>query len=94
VPILRLLNLQLQRQRFSRLGRFFQRRKTIFFVLKTRQATCGVVKIYHAGVVTRDRSIGSWYRTMTHDAKIIVLVNRPLHTYLCTERELMTRVTR
>jgi hypothetical protein len=56
-PILRFLNLQLQRQRCSRLE-FLNRRK-IVFNLKTRHAINSAVNLYNAGVVTRDRRIGS-----------------------------------
>jgi hypothetical protein len=57
-PILRHRNLQLQRQRCRRLGRFFNvKRKYLFF--KTRWATRGVAIFYSAGVVTLDRRIGS-----------------------------------
>jgi hypothetical protein len=31
-----------------------------YFVCKTHEAIRGVVKIFNAGVVTRDRRIGSW----------------------------------
>jgi hypothetical protein len=44
-PILRLFNFQLQRQRCSRLERFFKVDENIF-VFKTHLATCGVVKLF------------------------------------------------
>jgi hypothetical protein len=53
-PILRLLNLQLQRQRFSN----FKAEENIF-VVKTHWATRGVVNIYNAGVVADVCRIGS-----------------------------------
>jgi hypothetical protein len=53
-PILRFFNLQLQRQRCSSLE------EMIFFSKRARLPVGrGVVKIYNAGVVTRDRRIGS-----------------------------------
>jgi hypothetical protein len=55
-PILRLLNLQLQRWRCSRLERF-KVSESIFFILKTCYAISCVVNFYTAGVVTRDRMI-------------------------------------
>jgi hypothetical protein len=56
-PILRLLNLQLQRQCCSRPERFFIIEEKIPF--KTHKATGGVVNFYSAGVVTQNRRIGS-----------------------------------
>jgi hypothetical protein len=53
-PILRLLNLQLH----TTLA-FLRRRKNIF-VIKTRHAIGCAVNFYNAGVITRDRRIGSW----------------------------------
>jgi hypothetical protein len=55
--ILRLLNLQLQRQRWSRLERFYVREK--YFYYKTRHAISCAVNFYNAGVVTWSRRIGS-----------------------------------
>jgi hypothetical protein len=54
-PILLRLNLQPQRQRCSRLERFY-----ITFVLKTCHAISCAVNFYNASVVTQDRRIGSW----------------------------------
>jgi hypothetical protein len=58
-PILRLWNLQLQRQRCSILERFSKYVEENNFVFKMRKATCGLVNFYSAGVVTHDRGIGS-----------------------------------
>jgi hypothetical protein len=58
--ILRLRNLQLQRQRCSRLERFFKVEKNTF-VFKMHSATRGVINLYIAGIVTHDRRIGSRY---------------------------------
>jgi hypothetical protein len=60
-PISRLLNLQLQRQRCSRLERFYIGEK-IIFILQTRLAFSCIVNFYNAGVVTRSRRIGSWFQ--------------------------------
>jgi hypothetical protein len=57
-PILRLFNLQLQRQRRRRQERFFQIRRN-YFCFQNALATHDDVKFYSAGVVTRDRRIGS-----------------------------------
>jgi hypothetical protein len=48
---LRLFNLQLQRQRYSKLGEKNS---------KKRYAISCVVNFYNAGIVTRERRIGSW----------------------------------
>jgi hypothetical protein len=58
-PILRLLNLELQSQHFSRLERLSKYVEDNIFVSKLQQATCGVVIFYRDGVVTHDRRIGS-----------------------------------
>jgi hypothetical protein len=52
-PILRLLNLQLERQRFFRNMNI----EGNIFILKTRFATRGVVNFFNAAVVTRDHRI-------------------------------------
>jgi hypothetical protein len=56
-PILRVLNLQLQRQRCCGLERFYIGK--IIFILKTRYAISRFVHFHNAGVVARDRRIGS-----------------------------------
>jgi hypothetical protein len=62
-PILRLLNLQLQRQRCSRLDRFYIREN----ILYSKNELCYWLrcKFYNAGVVTHSRRIGArvsrWY---------------------------------
>jgi hypothetical protein len=55
--ILWLVNLQPQRQRFSRQARAFLKRKKI--ILKTRDAIGCDARFYNAGVVNRGRRIGS-----------------------------------
>jgi hypothetical protein len=50
-PILRFLNVQLQRQRCSRLESFKSEKN--YFYLKTRHAINSAVNFYNAGVVTR-----------------------------------------
>jgi hypothetical protein len=55
-PILRLLNLQLQSKRFSRLERCLQKRKKL--IIKTRYAISCTVNFYNAGVVTQSCRIG------------------------------------
>jgi hypothetical protein len=55
-PILRLMTLQLQRQRCNSLQRFQLVEKILVF--KMSVATGSVVNFYSAGVVTRGRSIG------------------------------------
>jgi hypothetical protein len=57
-PIIRLLNLQLHRQRCSRLERLNQSR-IILYCFKTQHVTRGVVNFYSAGDVTVERRIGS-----------------------------------
>jgi hypothetical protein len=54
-PILRISYLQLQRQRWSKLERFKSRP---FFSKRAGKHTRDVVKMYSAGVVTRDRRMG------------------------------------
>jgi hypothetical protein len=53
----RLLNLQLQSQRYSRLERFYIGEN--IFIIKTRYAIRCVVNFYKAGVVNHNRKIGS-----------------------------------
>jgi hypothetical protein len=55
------LILKLQRQRCSRLERFFSNyvNDNIFFVFETLEATSRVVNFYNAGAVTHDRRIGT-----------------------------------
>jgi hypothetical protein len=55
-PILRPLNVQLQRQRICKAMASFHR---IIFFLKTHYAIGCVVNFYNAGGVTRDRRVGS-----------------------------------
>jgi hypothetical protein len=55
--ILRLLNLQLQRQRCSRLECFWSKEKKF---LKTHYANSNSVNFYSAGVENQDLRIGSW----------------------------------
>jgi hypothetical protein len=64
-PILRLRNLQLQRQRCSSQERFYSRENN--FVLKTRSAISCVVIFYTAGVVTHSRKIFSRGRCYDHN---------------------------
>jgi hypothetical protein len=54
------LNLQQQSQRCCRLQRFSKYNKIFLPIFKTHWATRGDIKIYNAGIVTRDRRIGSW----------------------------------
>jgi hypothetical protein len=51
------LNLQLQRQRCSRLHRACVYPIKIIFILKTLEA---ISCVYNAGVVNQSRRIGSW----------------------------------
>jgi hypothetical protein len=55
----RLLNLQLQRQRYSRLQCFLKVEDSIF-AFRTHEVTRGGVNFYSAGVVTRDCRFASW----------------------------------
>jgi hypothetical protein len=58
-PILRILNLQLQRQYCCRLQRFKKYKGENIFVFNMHKASCGIVNFYSAGVVTHDHRIGS-----------------------------------
>jgi hypothetical protein len=66
VPILRLLNLQLQRQRCSRLERFFKAGENIFVFETYYWPTRGIVNFPSAGILTVDHRIGSWLPLKSH----------------------------
>jgi hypothetical protein len=59
-PILRLLKLQLQRQRRCRFERIFKVEENVL-LFKTHQDTHGIVNFYSADVVNRSRRIGSGF---------------------------------
>jgi hypothetical protein len=77
------MNLQLQRQRCSRLESFYIGEKYFFLNLKTCRAINSAVDFYNDGVVTRDRRIGSRCEKLAPSShpdslKAVTLVTRPL----------------
>jgi hypothetical protein len=72
ILLLRLLIFQLQRQRCSKLERFYIGEKKLFYfknVVKFYNA--GVVNFYNAGVVNRSRGIGSSIQVLSHNLEIV-----------------------
>jgi hypothetical protein len=80
-PILRLFNLQLQRQRCSRLGRFWIRGK--LFHCKTRHAIRCAVNFYNAGVVTQGRRTGSRFRDLTNLQGSLIFEQGNVSSFSC-----------
>jgi hypothetical protein len=90
-PILRLLNLQLQRQRGSKLGRFFQNEEKNICIM--HQATRGVVNFDSVGAVTYSRRVGSRYEVSYQAHKIVTFSfqGSNFHTWVRTLQTLIPR---
>jgi hypothetical protein len=81
-PILRLLNLQLQRWRW--LERFYIGEKMIF-ILKTRRAISCAVNFYNAGVVTQSRRIGA--TIASYNASAVKIYNATSNHFVLKTKE-------